>query len=208
MKEDAEVRAAQAEAAHAAGDVAGEAAALERLAQLQPSPGQWRRIGELRLQTGDLAGAERAFVRAVEGDPRDVQAQLGLGRVWVARGQPDPAVRALRAAGAAGQADLAVLSARLNLGKVQKNDHGAVQLAVQQLVQRTYKARVAQVPSLRGTLRLRVSIDAAGEANNVEVLEDSVHDADVLACASWNLRDAAYPPDQPGRYTFTFQLRR
>jgi hypothetical protein len=53
-----------------------------------------------------------------------------------------------------------------------------------------------------------VTADAAGAATLVEVLEDSVHDPDVLACAYWNLRDAAYPQSKPGRYAFTFAFRR
>jgi hypothetical protein len=50
-------------------------------------------------------------------------------------------------------------------------------------------------------------VDAAGGATLVEVLEDSVHDDDVRACAVWNLRDAAYPSAKPGRYSFSFTLR-
>ncbi len=51
-------------------------------------------------------------------------------------------------------------------------------------------------------------MDGAGTATLVEVLEDSVHDDDVRACAYWNLHDATYPTDRPGRYSFAFQFRR
>ena len=47
-----------------------------------------------------------------------------------------------------------------------------------------------------------------GAASAVEILDDSVHDQDVRACAYWNLRDAAFPKDRPGRYTFVFAFRR
>ncbi len=73
---------------------------------------------------------------------------------------------------------------------------------------RVYRARLAAAPTLSGTVRLRVTVDGAGTATLVEVLEDSVHDGDVRACAYWNLRDATYPPQKPGRYSFAFQFRK
>jgi hypothetical protein len=51
-------------------------------------------------------------------------------------------------------------------------------------------------------------VSPAGDATLVEVLEDSIHDADVRACAYWNLRDASYPQNKPGRFTFAFSFRR
>jgi hypothetical protein len=53
-------------------------------------------------------------------------------------------------------------------------------------------------------MKLRVTVDAAGLPNLVEVLEDSLHDGDVRASAYWNLHDASYPTGKPGRYTFSF----
>jgi hypothetical protein len=84
----------------------------------------------------------------------------------------------------------------------------ALQKAVQGLIDKTYRARLAQTPSLSGSLRIRATVDAAGVATLVEVLEDTIHDADVRACAYWNLRDAIYPTERPGRYSFTFSFRR
>ena len=64
------------------------------------------------------------------------------------------------------------------------------------------------MPSLAGDLKVRVTVNPAGEATLVEVLEDTIHDPDVRACAYWNLRDAAYPKNKPGRFTFAFSFRR
>ena len=208
LKPDAESLAALADAAHASGDTRTEDKALERLTQLKPTPAQWRRAAEVRVAAGDLAGAERAYRRALDAAPRDPESNLGLGKVYLAKGEPQPAVEVLRAAGPAGQADLAALEQRLNLAKVTKGDMNALQKAVQGLIDKTYRARLAQTPSLSGSLRIRATVDAAGVATLVEVLEDTIHDADVRACAYWNLRDAIYPTERPGRYSFTFSFRR
>lgn len=208
LKEDAESLSGLADAARAAGDRAGEQRALERLALLRPSADQWRRVAELRMAEQDWTGAERAWRRVLDSKPRDEGANLGMGRIRLARGEVLEAVDALRAAGAPGGEELAALERRLNLSKLSRPDVTALQRAVQAQIDRTYRARLAEVPSLSGTLRLRVTVDGSGAASLVEVLEDSVHDADVRACAYWNLRDATYPPDRPGRYSFAFAFRR
>jgi outer membrane biosynthesis protein TonB len=65
---------------------------------------------------------------------------------------------------------------------------------------------VARQPGLSGQLVLRATIDSTGTPTLVEVLEDSVHDEEVRACAYWNLKDAAYPPKKPGRLSFTWSF--
>jgi len=208
IQEDPEALAALADAAQAAGDAEAEQRALERLAQLRPSAEQWRRVAEVRLAAKDLVGAERAYRRVLEDRPKDEQTSLALGRILQARGDASGAVELLRAAGAPGREELVALERRLHLEKVARADLAALQKAVQALVDRTYRERLAASPSLSGNLRVRVTVDAVGAATAVEVLEDSMHDGDVRACAYWNLRDATYPPDQPGRYSFAFAFRR
>jgi Tfp pilus assembly protein PilF len=208
LREDADGLVALAGAARACGDAATEGRALERLSQLDPSAAEWRRIAELRLASGDADGAEKALRRALARDPRDAAANLLLARARVARGETAEALEAYRAAGDAAGADRAALEARLNLERLARPDVTALQRAVQDLVDRTYRARLAASPALAGLLRLRVTVDDAGGASLVEVLEDTMQDADVRACAYWNLRDASYPPKKPGRYAFTFAFGR
>jgi tetratricopeptide (TPR) repeat protein len=208
LGEDAESLAALAEAAKASKDAKTELEAVERLSARDPSAAEWRRVAEIRLAAQDWPGAEKAFRRALARDPRDQAASAGLGKVHVHKGETQEAVEALRAAGDAGKEELAALARRLNLERVSRADVKALQKAVQDLVDRTYRARLAAAPSLSGVVKLRVTVAAAGAATLVEVLEDSVHDPDVRACAYWNLRDAAYPPNKPGRYSFTFAFRR
>ncbi len=208
LKEDAEALAALADAAKAAKDPQTELKAIERLSALDPSAAEWRRVAEIRLAAEDWEGAEKALQRSLARDPRDPAANAGLGRVHLHRGEPKEAMEALRAAGDAGKEDRVALERRLNLDRVSRPDVGQLQKAIQGLVDRTYRARVAQTPSLAGDLKVRVTVAPSGEATQVEVLEDSIHDADVRACAYWNLRDAAYPQNKPGRFTFTFSFRR
>jgi len=208
LKEDPESLSALAGEARAGGDLVAERRALERLAQLRPSADEWKRVAEIRLAEEDYAGAERAYRRMLEARPRDPDASLGMARVHLARGESLEAVEALRSAGPAGQEELAALEKRLNLEKLSRADLTALQKAVQARVDRTYRAKLAEAPSLSGSLRIRVTVDASGIARLVEVLEDSVHDPDVRACAYWNLQDATYPPERAGRYTFAFAFRK
>ncbi len=208
LKEDAESLGALAEAARAAGDAPVEQRALERLAQVEPAATEWRRVAEIRLQAQDWDGAEKALRRALAQDPRDRKASLMLAQVHLARGEASEAVEAYRAAGEEGREGLEALQRRLNVERLSRPDVAQLQRAVQALVDRTYRARLAEAPSLSGALRLRVTVDATGAASLVEVIEDSVHDGDVRACAYWNLHDAAYPIEKPGRYSFAFAFRR
>jgi tetratricopeptide (TPR) repeat protein len=208
LKEDAETLAALSEAARAAGDAKAELEAIEKLSALDPGAAEWRRVAEIRLASEDWDGAEKALRRALARDPRDAEANAGLGRVQLRRGAPQEAVEALRAAGDAGKADLSALEKRLNLERLSRPDLKTLQRAVQALVDRTYRARLAAAPARSGALRLRATVGPSGAASLVEVLEDSIEDPDVRACAYWNLRDATFPPNKPGRFSFTFAFGR
>jgi tetratricopeptide (TPR) repeat protein len=208
QKEDADGLAALAEAAHAARDPRAELEAVERLSARDPSSAEWRRIAEMRMAAQDWDGAEKALVRALAQDPRDSGARAALGQVHLRRGAVQEAVEAFRAAGEGGRAELASIEKRLNVERVARPDVTSLQRAVQALVDRTYRARLTGAPSLSGELKLRVTVGASGEASLVEVLEDTVRDPEVRACAYWNLRDAGYPQNKPGRYSFTFAFRR
>jgi tetratricopeptide (TPR) repeat protein len=208
LKEDAESLGLLADAARAADDPRAELEAAERLAALNPSAAEWRRLAEMRLAAGDVEGSERAIRRALAGDARDPAANALLGRIRLRRGDPQEAVEALRVGGEPARAELSALERRLNVEKLSRPDVDELQRAVQSAVDRTYRARAAEVPSLAGDLKVRVTVSPAGEATLVEVLEDTLHDADVRACAYWNLRDAAYPQSRPGRFTFDFSFAR
>ncbi len=207
LKEDADGLVSLAEVSRLCGDTEAEQKALERLSQLDPSSGEWKRIAEIRLAANDLDGAEKALRRTLARDPKDPPTNLALGRILAKAGHPQEALERLRAAGEPGLAERRALEQRLNVEKtVARGEIAGLQRAVGALIDRTYRQRLKESPRLSGRLSVRVTVDASGTAALIEVLEDSVHDEDVRACAYWNLRDATYPIDKPGRYSFTFAL--
>jgi predicted Zn-dependent protease len=206
LREDADGLVSLAEVSRLGGDVAAEQKALERLSQIDPGSAEWRRIAEIRLAANDLDGAEKALRRTLARDARDPASNLALGRILVKTGRLQEALEALRAAGAPGAADRAELEQRLNVQRTPKADVAGLQRSVGALIDKTYRQRLKESPRLSGRLTVRATVDASGTAALIEVLEDSVHDEDVRACAYWNLRDATYPSEKPGRYSFTFAL--
>jgi tetratricopeptide (TPR) repeat protein len=207
LREDADGLVALAEVSRLAGDKEGEQRALERLSQIDPVSAEWKRIAEIRIAAGDPAGAEQALRRALARDPKDPGVNLALGRVVLQGGKVQEALEHLRAGGPEAAADRAALERRLNVERTSRTEVAGIQKAVGALIDRTYRERLKDLPRLSGQLSLRVTVDGVGGATLVDVLEDSVHDDDVRACAYWNLRDAAYPQNRPGRYTFSFALR-
>jgi len=208
LREDAGALREVAAAARKSNDPVGEAKALERLVQVAPGPVDgWRRLAELRLQARDDAGAEQALRKTLDREPGDVPARVSLARLYLSRGDAVGALRELRVAGEPATAERVQLEKRIHLDKVEGRDPQAVQRAVGRLVDRAYRERLKATPQLGGELRLRVTLDGAGKATQVDVVEDTVHDGLVRACAYWNLRDASYPKNLPGRLTFAYALR-
>jgi tetratricopeptide (TPR) repeat protein len=208
QREDAEALHAVAEQARLANDRRAERRALERLSQVEPGgAGSWRRLAELDAAAGDADGAEAAWRQAIAREPQDASAHAALARLLVQRGDVGAAVAAYRAAGAAAAAERAALEKQLSIEPVSRKKIDDLQRVVKGLIDRTYRSRLAQAPGLAGTLTFRVAVNLAGAASSVDTVEDSVHDEQVRACAYWNLRDANYPPNKPGRYAFTFKLR-
>ena len=74
-------------------------AEMERAAAIDPrvAPARWQ-LGLLRLDAGDLAGAEADFLRATEAEPRDPSGWIGLARVHLQREQAPAAIDALQRA--------------------------------------------------------------------------------------------------------------
>ncbi len=207
IKEDAETLVALAEAARLCGDTATEQRSLERLASLDPGSSEWRRIAEIRVEAKDGPGAERALRQAIVRDPKDPQNRAALGRLLVEEGKIIEGLEQLRAAGEVATADRVAVEKRINLQRQTATDVAALQRAVGGLIDTTYRGRLKELPRLSGKLTIRVTTDASGRAALVEVLEDTIHDDDVRACAYWNLKDAAYPAQKPGRSSFSFTLR-
>jgi tetratricopeptide (TPR) repeat protein len=207
LKVEPEALVSYAAAARAAGDVKAEEAAIEKLSAVDPGAAEWKRVAEIRLAAGDVVGAEAALRRTLTRDPKDAAANASMGMIQEGKGELQAAIASYRAGGEAGRGARLALEQRLNIEPLSRPNVGALQKAAGALIEKTYKARVAEWPNLAGSLKIRVTTDASGAATLVEVLEDSVDDPAVRACAYWNLRDATYTQKKPGRYTFVFALR-
>jgi tetratricopeptide (TPR) repeat protein len=207
LKVEPEALASYAAAARAAGDVKAEESAIEQLSKVDPGAAEWKRVADIRLASGDLAGAEAALRRTLTRDPKDTVANTSMGMIQEGKGEFEAAIASYRAGAEAGRAKRLALEQKLNIEPLSRPNIGALQKAAGALIEKTYKARVAEWPNLAGALKIRVTTDAAGAATLVEVLEDTVADPAVRACAYWNLRDATYTQKKPGRYTFVFALR-
>jgi tetratricopeptide (TPR) repeat protein len=207
LKEDPEALVFYAAAARAAGDTRAEEHAIERLSAVDPGAAEWKRVAEIRLAAGDVAGSEAALRRSLTRDPKDVAANVALGRIQEGKRELQAALESYRAGADAGKAARAALEQKLNVQLLKSPDVAALQKAAGALIEKTYRTSLVEWPNIAGGLKIRVSVDANGAATLVEVLEDSLDDPAVRACAYWNLRDAAYPPRKPGRFTFAFALR-
>jgi tetratricopeptide (TPR) repeat protein len=207
LKEDPEGLVSYAAAARAAGDTKAEEQAIERLSAVDPGAAEWKRVAEIRLAAGDVAGSEAALRRSLARDAKDVTANVALGRIQEGKREYQAALESYRLGADAGKAARAALEQKLNIEIIQKPDVAAIQKAAGVLIEKTYRASLVEWPNIAGALKIRVTTDPNGAATLVEVLEDSLDDPAVRACAYWNLHDAAYPPKKPGRYTFAFALR-
>jgi tetratricopeptide (TPR) repeat protein len=172
----------------------GDYEARVRLARLQGELGAWKgAVAQWRAAVAireDAAGL-RELLRAAR-EAGDAEAErVALDRLVLI--EPGP-VESWR---------------RLAQLKTAARDAGGAEVAWARVLEKApddAQARL-ELARLSGTLALRVALDASGVATGVEVLEDTVHDGALRACAYWNLRDAAYPKKKPGRYTFRFAFR-
>ncbi len=209
LREEPAVLKSLARVARSAGDPGAELEAVARLTHLEPTRAEWwRRLAELELAKGDAAAAAAALHKAVERDPGHAPSRLALGRILESRGEAGAALAHYRAAGDQARNERLALERKLNVERLPSPDAANVQKAVGALVDRTYRARLREMPSLSGQLEMLAVVDADGSAIEVQVVEDTVRDEWVRSCAYWNLKDAGYPKGEPTRYTFRFTLRK
>jgi len=194
-----------AAAAVVAEDLAAQSYAAQGITRLEPGPAaNWRRLADLRLLQHDEEGAVAALRMAVERDPQDVQSRLTLGRLLLALGQPLLALGQFRSAGEAARPERIDLERRLLVFPISRADPGRIQRLVADRLDRIAAASASEPPP-SGALVLRVTVDPAGEATEVAVLEDAARDEWVRASAYWNLKNASYP-NKAARLTFHFAI--
>lgn len=110
------------------GDPATAAGLYEKATQ-QPQAQQqaWLKLGETRLASGDARGAERAYQQALELEPNDAAALLGLGTAQLREGKLDRAVTVLTQASA--HADQPEALNRLGIAQILRGQASEAQAA-------------------------------------------------------------------------------
>ena len=152
------------------------------------------------------------LLEALTRDPKRADAQVMLASVKVAMALPWEALDAYRAALALDAANEKAkseserLEAEFKLPKRKpKGNVNNVYWSVSASLDKLFKERVAAKGPLAGKLRVRVRIDAAGVAQGVDLLEDSVKDPALVGHVYFGLKDAAYEKKQ-GEPVFEFEL--
>ncbi|MDE3104614.1 MAG: tetratricopeptide repeat protein [Acidobacteriota bacterium] len=152
----------KARQSHGADDLA--AAMQEYQAELKLEPNHANaayEIGELHRTAGELEQAQEYFARAVQISPEFPEANLGLGTVLAALGQPAAALPYLKRAVAGDPSDEA---SWYRLAQVERSlgDTAGQQAAMQEF-QRLHKASLAarMAPQVRDVSRQEIAPDAA-----------------------------------------------
>jgi tetratricopeptide (TPR) repeat protein len=184
-----------------------EAKALEKVAQLDAkAPAPWLRIAEIRKADGDSEGAEHALRQASERAPDDAAVQLSLARVIAERDELISSIEAYRAAKAKGAAEAAAelnaLEVKAGLGKQIVGDPNRVYAEVFARLNRGFQELQKKNSELGGKMRARVNIAADGQATQVEMLEDTVHEPSLTALVYFSLKDARYPKKSTPTFEF------
>jgi tetratricopeptide (TPR) repeat protein len=208
QEEDAESLQAVAEISRKLGRTTLECGALERLTRIVPSAvAAWRRLAEIRMAAGEIEAAEVAWRQVVTREPHEPSDHLALARLYRSRGEGLSAIAEYRAAGPVALAERVQTEKRFRVERLSRRSIAELERAVAKLADRVYRDRLRESPRLSGRLRFQVTVDSAGAATIIDVLEDTVQDRAVLGCAYWNLNDAIYPKNRPGRYQFSFAFK-
>ena len=213
MKADAGDEAGAATSYEAAMAIAPDLAtakALESVAHLdKKETAPYLRIAEIHKADGDSEGAEAAMRQAAERAPDDAAIHLALARLIGEHEDLVASIEAFRSAlkkGAAdAEADLKVLETKAGLGKQIVGDANKVYGEVFGRLNARFQQLQKTNPTLGGKMRARVTVGSEGIASQVEVLEDTVHEASLTALVYFSLKDAKYA--KKGTPAFEFELK-
>lgn len=169
----------------------------------------YARRAALREAT-DLPGALSDLRKSVDLDKNDLDVALQLAQLTAKSGDLSAAIglyRDLLPRKPETKPELLSLEQQAQLlPKPLKGTVTQINAGLSSELTRLYHRQLKQTPGLHGTLKLRVTVNAQGEAEGEEFIEDSVKVAALAANLRWNAHDAHYPP-QANRYVFKFGLQ-
>ncbi len=192
----------------ALGDTAGEEQALRRWHRIDPKDRTVIvRLFNLRAAAHDEPGMDEQVRSLLALDPKDAGAHLILaarkGAAGNLLGQLDELNAAAsgnvhpeaRGAPERARAELAQLRVRLRLPErplLAANPDGLYRVSSRHLTM-LYEERRKGNPELRGNLAVQLKISANGNADLVEVTEDTLHDRELTQCLVAALREGEWP---------------
>lgn len=191
--------------------------ALERtlvtLAAMDPKSTAFNfELADLKLAKKDPEGAEAQWLEVIARDPKAVKARENIAKLKLDQGLKHLALEEYRLAAAMDptRADLAETVERFSKDfklpkKMPKGGVNNVYWATQWSLGQFFEAKKKSEPGLAGSFKLKVRINADGKAVGLEVLDDTLKNADLLGHAWFCLRDAEYPR-QKVEPTFEFEL--
>lgn len=198
------------------GRVEDEIAALQRLAKMKPKDADiWRRLAQIHHERADTVAENDDLHAVVNRDPGDVAAWLRIAALARERDEYKDEMEALQNAlraepkNAVAQEKLAALRSRLDIADPPIDGNGDVNKVYKQVfksLDKFYAVRRKELPKLRGSLKLKVSVGEDGRCMRVEITEDQVNDAMLLNNVYWNLKFATYPKATKS-YNFAFDLK-
>jgi tetratricopeptide (TPR) repeat protein len=185
-----------------------EARALERLEAVAPDDaGLHLRRAELALARGDMATVDGLLARTAS-TRLEGEWLVRRARLLDARGRLQEALVAFRAAsGTPGAGEgAAALAARFRLPpSPARGTPDAIYRRVSVGLVALYARHLKEVPHARGVLKVRVTVDEAGRAEKVTLVQDTLGAPLVAGHAYFAFLDAKYPPgrsEQDFQYVF------
>jgi tetratricopeptide (TPR) repeat protein len=198
---DANVFRSMADTYRKLNDPVGEQRALEQLSGVDAtSPEAPLRMSELAEAKKDLEGAEVQLLEASARAPNRADIKLKLGRLRAKRYSLKEAIEAYREAAAAPEGQSAeiekektALEAEIGLTPERaKGTVEAVNAFVSKQLNKFYLVRLTEHPELEGMIKAKARISAEGQANSVEIVEDTIGDPLLAAHVYFALKDADY----------------
>ena len=74
-------------------------------------------------------------------------------------------------------------------------------------INKFYKTKARKKKRMRGTISVKVDLDATGSVNDLEIVRDELRDREINACIYWNIKRSKFPVGMKGSYTYTMKLQ-
>jgi tetratricopeptide (TPR) repeat protein len=190
--------------------------ALERVIQIEPGNLEAQRfLAPYYLKQGEIEKAQPSFQALVRADKDNVVALAGLAATYEQGEEFSKAIEYTERVLKLDPAHPEALQAQQRLfkrfhivatpisGKTPDQVFGKNRVEIEAV----YKARLKEVPQLRGDLLIKVRVTNQGNVEEADLAKDTVGDQILQLCAVWNLRRSKFPVGIGATYEFELGLK-